>query len=138
MPFLSALVDKICVILTYVMSATKICFVMITEDILAKEFIRVVENYYPQLGELLDGCYVKVITCYWGRPPKRLQYIGIYCSAEILTYVQAKKDVLREVADNMGLVQVVFLNASRLLRDPMSKLKQAHPRLWLDLHWVAT
>jgi hypothetical protein len=110
---------------------------MISEDIQAKEFIRVVNHYYPKAGELLDGCYVKVISCYWGRPPKLLQYIGIYCSDEIITCMQAQKDVLREVADNMGLVQVVFLNATRLLRDPMSKLKQAHPRLWLDLHWVA-
>ena len=111
---------------------------MISEDILAKEFIRVVNHYYPKVGELLDGCHVKVITCFWGRPPKRLQYIGIYCSDEVMPYVQAQKDVLREVADNMGLVQVVLLNATRLLRDPMSKLKQAEPRLWLDLHWVAT
>lgn len=110
---------------------------MIREDIQAQEFTRVVNHYYPKVGELLDGCYVKVISSYWGRPPRRLQYIGIYCSNEIMPYMQAQKDVLREVADNMGLVQVVFLNATRLLRDPMSKLKQAHPRLWLDLHWIA-
>ncbi|MBO3460345.1 hypothetical protein G7B40_018315 [Aetokthonos hydrillicola Thurmond2011] len=110
---------------------------MISEDILAKEFIRVVNHYYPKLGELLDGCYVKVITCYWGRPPKRLQYIGIYCSDRIKPYVQAQKHVLREVAENMGLAQVVFLNATRLLRDPMSKIKQGDPRLWLDLQMVA-
>ncbi len=111
---------------------------MIREDILAKEFVRVVKNYYPKLGELLDGCHVKVITNYWGRPPKRLQYIGIYCSEQMMPHVQVHKEVLRELADNMGLVQVVFLNASRLLRDPMSKIKQSDPRLWLDLHWVAT
>lgn len=111
---------------------------MIGEDILAKEYLRVVNHYYPKVGELLDGCYVKVITCYWGRPPKRLQYIGIYCSKEMMPYVQAQKDVLREVADNMGLVQVVFLNATRLLRDPMSKLRLADPRMWLDLHLVTS
>jgi len=110
---------------------------MISEDILAKELIRVVNHYYPKVGELLDNCFVKVITCYWGRPPRRLQYIGIYCSDEMMPYVQAQKDVLREVADNMGLVQVVFLNATRLLRDPMSKIKQGDPRLWLDLQLVA-
>ncbi|NWF61242.1 MAG: hypothetical protein HXY43_18800 [Fischerella sp.] len=110
---------------------------MIREDILAKEFVKVIKKYYPKSGELLDDCYVKVITNYWGRPPKRLRYIGIYCSDKMMPYVQAHKEVLREVAENMGLVQVVFLNASRLLRDPMSKIKQADPRLWLDLHWVA-
>lgn len=111
---------------------------MISEDILAKEFLRIVEHYFPKVGELLNGCYVKVITSYWGRPPKRLQYIGIYCPHEIMPYIKAQKEVLKEVAENMGLVQVVFLNGSRLLRDPMSKLKQADPRLWLDLHMLTT
>lgn len=121
-----------------VMNATKISFAMIAEDILAKEFTRVVSHYYPSVGELLDGCYVKVITCYWGRPAKRLQYIGIYCSSEMKPYVQAQKEILREIADNMGLVQVVCINAKPLLRDPMSKLRQTNPRLWLELQWVAT
>lgn len=107
---------------------------MIKEDILAKEFTRLVDLYYPKIGKLLDGCYVKVITSYWGRPRKRLQYIGIYCCEEILPYIETKKNILREIAENMGLAQVVFLNSSRLLRDPMSKLKYADPRLWFDLH----
>lgn len=111
---------------------------MISEDILAKEFERVVNHYYPKVGEILDCCYVKVISTYWGRPPKRLQYIGIYCSKDIMPYMQAHKEILKEVAENMGLVQVVFLNATRLLRDPMSTLKDAHPRLWLDLHLLPT
>ena len=64
---------------------------MISEETLVKEFIRVVNHYYPRVGELLDDCYVKVITCYWGRPSKRLQYIGIYCSNEQMPYVQVQK-----------------------------------------------
>jgi hypothetical protein len=80
---------------------------------------------------------VKVITCFWGRPARRLQYIGIYCSGEMLPYVQTQKEILREVAENMGLVQVVCMNAKRLLRDPMSKLKDNDPRLWLELQMVA-
>ncbi|MDB9445398.1 hypothetical protein [Anabaena sp. CS-542/02] len=111
---------------------------MIAEHILAKEFTRVVTQYYPTLGELLDGCHVKVITCFWGRPARRLQYIGIYCCEEILPHVQARKHILRELAHNMGLVEVVCMNAKRLLRDPMSKLKQTNPRLWLELQWVTT
>lgn len=120
------------------MNATDYHVKMIAEDILAKEFTRVVSHYYPQLGELLDGCYVKVITCFWGRPARRLQYIGIYCSEEKLPSVQAQKAILRELADNMGLVQVVCMNARRLLRDPMSKLKDSNSRLWLELQLVAT
>ncbi len=94
------------------MDATEISVPMIAEDILAKEFTRVLNHYYPKVGELLDGCYVKVITCFWGRPARRLQYIGIYCSAEMISYVQAHKEILREVADNMGLVQVVCTQRS--------------------------
>ncbi|MEH1898834.1 MAG: hypothetical protein V7K94_26735 [Nostoc sp.] len=119
------------------MDATEISVPMIAEDILAKEFTRVLNHYYPKVGELLDGCHVKVITCFWGRPARRLQYIGIYCSAEMISCVQAHKEILREVAGNMGLVQVVCMNAKRLLRDPMSKLKENNPRLWLELQWVA-
>ncbi|AKG23830.1 hypothetical protein [Calothrix sp. 336/3] len=111
---------------------------MITEDVLAKEYLRIVGRYYPKIGELLDGCYVKVITSYWGRPPKRLRYIGIYCSTEMMPHVQAHKQILRDVAENMGLVQVVFRNASRLLRDPKSTIKDSDPRMWLDLQWVVT
>jgi hypothetical protein len=111
---------------------------MITEEHLAKEFTTVVALFYPNAGELLHHCYVKVINSYWGRPPRRLQYIGIYCSDEMIAAVQAQKDVLREVAQNMGLVEVVCLNATRLLRDPMSKLKQVEPRIWLELLWIAT
>jgi hypothetical protein len=110
---------------------------MITEDILAQEFTRVVHQYYPKVGQLLNGCHVKVITSFWGRPAKRFQYVGIYCSAEKMSLVAAHKAVLREVAENMGLIQVVFLNANRLLRDPMSGLKQSRPQLWLELQLVA-
>ncbi|WP_228014380.1 hypothetical protein [Fortiea sp. LEGE XX443] len=111
---------------------------MITEDIIAKEFIRIVSEYYPKVGELLDGCHVKVITCFWGRPARRLQYIGIYCSEEMLPYVKDHQKILRDIAENMGLVQVVCMNAKRLIRDPKSKLKDTDPRLWLELQMVAT
>ncbi len=109
---------------------------MITEEHIAKEFTTVVEHVYPKAGQLLRHCYVKVINSYWGRPPKRLQYIGIYCSNEIVASVLEQRDVLREVAENMGLVEVVCMNATRLVRDPMSKLKHTDPRFWLELHWI--
>jgi hypothetical protein len=110
---------------------------MIAEDILAEEFTRIVDHYYPHLGEILEHCHVKVITSFWGRPARRFQYVGIYCSDDIMPLVQAHKEILREVADNMGLIQVVCLNAKKLLRDPLSKLRQSEPRLWLDLHLVS-
>jgi hypothetical protein len=110
---------------------------MIAEDILAQEFTRIVDHYYPDLGEILESCHVKVITSFWGRPARRFQYVGIYCSDDIMPLVQANKEIFREVAENMGLIQVVCLNAHKLLRDPLSKLKQSEPRLWLDLHLVS-
>lgn len=116
---------------------TEMCGVMISEDILTKEYIKVVNHYYPKVGEILDGCYVKVITTYWGRPSRRLRYIGIYCPEEMINHVRSHKEILTEVAENMGLVQIVFRNASRLLRDPKSKIKRADPRMWLDLQLVA-
>jgi hypothetical protein len=110
---------------------------MIAEDIQAQEFTRILDHYYPDLGEILENCHVKVITSFWGRPARRFQYIGIYCSDDIMPLVQSQKEILREVAENMGLIQVVCINAKRLLRDPLSKLRQSEPRLWLDLHLVA-
>ena len=111
---------------------------MISEEHLAKEFATVVDRYYPTAGYLLHRCYVKVINSSWGRPARNMQYVGIYCPEEIVACVQAQKDVLREVAEHMGLVEVVCLNATRLLRDPMSKLKKIDPQFWLELHWIAT
>lgn len=110
---------------------------MITEDLIIKEFISVVNLFYPKVGEFLNDCYVTIITTYWGRPPKKLQYLGIYCSNKIIASVKAQKDALREVAQDMGLVEVVCLNATPLLRDPMSNLKQDNPRFWLELYWIA-
>jgi hypothetical protein len=112
-------------------------FAMLTEEHIAKEFTTIVKYVYPKAGHLLSYCYVKVINSYWGRPPKRLQYIGIYCSNEMISSVLEERDVLREVAENMGLVEVVCINATRLVRDPMSKLKHTDPRLWLELQWIA-
>lgn len=110
---------------------------MISEDTLAKEFIRVINEYYPKVGEVLDGCYVKVVTNYWGKPRKSFKHIVIYCPEEIICYVESHRNKLTDVAENMGLIQVVFRNASRLLRDPKSKIKQTDPRMWLDLQWVS-
>lgn len=110
---------------------------MITEEEMVKEFTAVVAKVYPEAGELLRHCYIKAIVSYWGKPPKRLQYIVVYCSKNAIAAVQAQQNALREIAQNMGLVEVVCLNASRLLRDPMSKFKQASPRFWLELNWIA-
>ncbi|NET53067.1 MAG: hypothetical protein F6K09_31695 [Merismopedia sp. SIO2A8] len=48
------------------------------------------------------------------------------------------KSAYREIAQNMGLSEVVCMNATRLVRDPMSKLRQEDQRLWLELQWIVS
>ena len=109
---------------------------MITEEELAKEFRDLVNRYYPKTGQILQRCCVKVITTHWGRPLRRVQYVGIYCPEEVIDLVSIELDALRDIAENMGLEQVICRNANRLLRDPLSKIKQTEPRFWLELHWT--
>lgn len=110
---------------------------MLTEELLVKEYVRVVMNHYPKAGKLLRHSHVKVLTTHVGQPPKRLQYIGIYCSDELFPLVQAETDVLREVAQDMGMMDIVCRNANKLLRDPLSTVRQTSPRFWLELQWVS-
>ena len=111
---------------------------MISEQQLVQEFITVVGRFFPQAGELLKPCCVKIIKYYCGRPRQLFQYIGVYCPQHLLRAMETQKYALREVAQNMGLSEVVCMNATRLVRDPMSKLKQEDPRLWLELHWIVS
>ncbi|HEY9828274.1 MAG TPA: hypothetical protein V6D19_22780 [Stenomitos sp.] len=107
---------------------------MLTETHVIQEFTTLVERTHPQAGALLQHCRIKLITTHWGRPPKRLDYIAIYCSEALIEAVSAQKEAFRHISNYMGLAEPVFRNASRLLRDPMSKLKQDAPRFWLELH----
>ena len=111
---------------------------MTINEYLSGEFITTVERFYPRTATLLHHCHVRVIKTYWGRPPTReLQYIGIYCPDSIIAAVQAEIDLFREVAKSIGLTEVVCLNATRLVRDPMSSLRQTDSRFWLELCWIA-
>ncbi|WP_019499582.1 hypothetical protein [Pseudanabaena sp. PCC 6802] len=107
---------------------------MFTSEQLAREFIAVVEDFYPQIGVLLQRCCVRAINAYSKTSRKHFRYIGIYCPEDLMAAVQLHKYPLREIAENMGLVEVVCINATRLLRDPMSNLKYTDPRFWLELH----
>ncbi|MEH2159985.1 MAG: hypothetical protein V7K38_02820 [Nostoc sp.] len=46
--------------------------------------------------------------------------------------------LLTEVVEYAGLVEIVCLNTTHLLRDMMSKVRQTDHRLWLELQWVVT
>ncbi|MDJ0725087.1 MAG: hypothetical protein QNJ38_08255 [Prochloraceae cyanobacterium] len=111
---------------------------MLSRESLTKEFISVVDTYYPSSGKILKHCYVKILECYIQKLGKRLYYIGIYYPRGMQAELQAQQKKLKEIAENMGLIEVVFIDATRLVRDPLSKLKEENPRLWLELYWVAT
>ncbi|MBW4616099.1 MAG: hypothetical protein KME21_23030 [Desmonostoc vinosum HA7617-LM4] len=120
---------------------------MITEQDLAQQFNVIIEHTHPRVWKLLRQCYVKVINPkpYLTRANIKIcirhrhaRYIGIYCPDRLINAVVAEKNLLREVAEYVGLVEVVCLNANNLVRDPLSNLKQAYPHLWLDLLWILT
>ncbi|MDZ8189316.1 MAG: hypothetical protein RMX96_31325 [Nostoc sp. ChiSLP02] len=118
---------------------------MITEEDLAQQFNVIIQHAHPQIWELLRQCYVKVInpkpyltkakmkTCI-----RHTRYIAIYCPDRLMDAVVAEKNLLGEVAEYVGLVEVVCLNANNLLRDPLSNLKKTYPQLWLELLWLIT
>lgn len=104
-----------------------------------EEFTKIIDKLFPEIGNLLHQCHVKVIESFWGKDDIHfLPYLGIYCPSALLPEVEAKKDILKKVADHVGLVEVVCMNATRLVRDPRSRLKESHPHLWLELQWIVT
>ncbi|MBD2627131.1 hypothetical protein [Trichormus variabilis] len=112
---------------------------MITEEKLATNFNTIIEEMHPRVWELLSHCYVKVITpCLMRSCVSPVQYIGIYCPDEIFASLVVEKNLLREVAKYLGLAEVVCLNATKLLRDPLSRVKKDYPHLWLELLWITT
>jgi hypothetical protein len=111
---------------------------MIQEEVLAKEFVNIVNRSFPKAGEAIQHCFVKVIAAPLKKMDKTVWYVGVYCPGDRLETVKRQKKQLREVALYMGLLEVVFLNATRLVRDPHSHLKESDPRFWLELQWIAT
>ena len=51
----------------------------------------VISHSFPQVRELVDECYVKLIQSFWGRPRVHfLPYIAIYCPDSMITAVKAQ------------------------------------------------
>ncbi len=112
---------------------------MMTEEDLIKQFTTMIERSFPELGRSLRYCHLKVIQF------SRSQYcdltelqIGIYCPESLIAIIKSQKNLLRNVATHLGLDDILCINANRLLRDTASKIKDTHPRLWLELHWILT
>ncbi|MEH2015883.1 hypothetical protein [Nostoc sp.] len=110
---------------------------MLTEEVLVQKFITVAQGRCPKLGELLQYCHVELVNSYWGYPPKLIQHFVVFYPNMLFASVNAYKDIFRGVAQDLGISDAVCINATRIIRDPGSRLKEKNPTLWLELQWVA-
>lgn len=111
---------------------------MISREKLAQEYVNIVNSYYPLAGRLLNHCLVKIIMLSSDRyKSQNLYYLGIYYPNNIGRSLLAQQDIFKDTAENMGLVEVIFLNANHLVKDPYSTIKQQDFRFWLELCWIA-
>ena len=110
---------------------------MISREQLAQEYINIVEQNYPIAGKLLCHCLVKILKLNSAQNHTYYYYLGVYYPDRIGKPLLEKQDVFRDAAENMGLVEVVFLNANYLVRNFHSMIKQQDFRFWLDLCWIA-
>ncbi|MDF5731986.1 MAG: hypothetical protein PUP92_29280 [Rhizonema sp. PD38] len=110
---------------------------MLTEEVLVQKFITVAKGRCPKLGELLQYCHVEIVNFYWGCPPKLFQHFAVYSPNVLFVLVNAYKDILKGVAIDLGISDALCMNATRIIRDPASRLKEKNPSLWLELQWVA-
>lgn len=109
---------------------------MLTEEILVQKFTTVNKERCPELGNLLQHCHVELVNFYWGSQPKLFQHFVIYSPTQLFNSVNAYKGIFREVAQNLGISEAICMNATRIIRDPGSTLKQTNPVLWLELQLV--
>ncbi|HYX12860.1 MAG TPA: hypothetical protein VE944_00530 [Nostoc sp.] len=112
---------------------------MITEEDLAQQFTLIIEQAHPRAWKLLSQCYIKVLNSKSkGAYIPHAKYIRIYCPDRLIAGIVAEKNLLIQVAEYLGLVEVVCVNATNLLNDPKSQIKKVYPQLWLDLQWIVT
>ncbi len=111
---------------------------MLSREYLTQEFLHLIQKIYPEAGIILSFCYVKILECYIERSKKKFYYIGIYYPDNLQFKIKEYHQAFKDIAENIGLVEVVCISATRIVRDPSSRLKQDNPRLWLELHWIVT
>lgn len=110
---------------------------MISREQLTKEYIKIVNNYYPIAGQLLRHCLVKILNLNKVRTNKNSYYLGIYYPDRIGSRLLEQQDIFRDAAQNMGFIEVVFVNANHLVKDPLSSIRLQDFRFWLELCWIA-
>jgi hypothetical protein len=111
---------------------------MLSREYLTQEFTDLIQKLYPEAGIILSYCYVKILECYIERSKKKFYYLGIYYPDNIQFKVKEYHNSIKEIAESIGLVEVVYISATKIVRDPVSRLKKDNPRLWLELYWVVT
>lgn len=110
---------------------------MLTEEVLVQKFTTIAQGRCPRLGELLQYCHVELVNSYWGYPPKLIRHFVVYYPNMLSASVNAYQDIFRGVAQDLGILDAVCINATRIIRDRASRLKEKNPILWLELQWVA-
>ncbi|MER3493258.1 MAG: hypothetical protein C4323_13550 [Mastigocladus sp. ERB_26_2] len=110
---------------------------MLTEEVLVQKFITVAKERCSKLGDLLQHCHVELVNSYWGCQSKLIQHFVVYAPNLLFISVKSYKDILRGTAKDLGISDAVCMNATRIIRDPASTLKEKNPILWLELQWVA-
>ncbi len=110
---------------------------MISREKLAKEYVRIINDYYPVASRLLNQCLVKILTLNSDRTSETHYYLGVYYPHRLGKLLLAQQTVFHNAAENMGLVEVIFINVNNLVEDPNSKIRRQDFRFWLELCWLA-
>lgn len=105
---------------------------------LVQEYCHLISDAYPDIGALLNDCYVAIIDGCLNSVSSPYYYLGVYYSGRKSRKIIAYRKELKCMAESFGIIDVVFIDANPLIRDPRSYLKKANPRLWLELYWIAT
>ena len=108
---------------------------MIREKLI-QEYRHIVSRAYPNIGSLLNDCYITILDGCLNKISSPYYYLGIYYSGRGVKEIIAYQKELKELAKTLGMIEIVFINAKPLIRDPLSRLKQDNPRLWLELYWI--
>ncbi|WP_107666558.1 hypothetical protein [Cyanothece sp. BG0011] len=105
---------------------------------LVNEYRYLINDSYPYINSLLNNCYIKIIDGCLNPVSAPYYYLGIYYAGRNGKEITLYKNELRQIANSFGMIDIVFINAKRIIRDPASTLKKENPRLWLELYWVSS
>ncbi|MEA5574528.1 hypothetical protein [Calothrix sp. UHCC 0171] len=111
---------------------------MLTQELLLQKFTTVLKQRCPQLSSLLQYCHIELVNHHWGQPPKVSLHFVVYSPNNLFTEVSTYKPIFREVANNLGIPEAICMNATRIISDRASTLKERNLVLWLELQWIVT